>query len=182
MLGGPTNSPRFLSRLQVPLCDLNDDDARQPYHVVAERDEKRGMILVQETSKTATELATRATRELLKRADEGAHRVRAAALVVGSNVDPASIRQPHIRAHALEGRLYRDAVEAAVSGCGLVCLVFVEREALPKAAAAIGRPPKEIKAVMGATGKGAGRPWGSHEKMAAMAAWVALASPDHHEP
>ena len=32
------------------------------------------------------------------------HEVRSAGLVVGSEIDPAKITNPHIRAHALEGR------------------------------------------------------------------------------
>src|SRR5207249_1399959 len=80
-------------------------------------------------------------------------RVRAATLVVGSDVDPATLRHPHIRAHALEGRLYREAVEAAASRCGLACEVLVEGEALPSAAVAVGKRPVEIKAATDAWGK-----------------------------
>jgi hypothetical protein len=157
------------------LCAIGDPEARQPYHVVAEQDGKRGMMLVRQTAKAATDLATQATRKLIKQAEDVAHRVRAAGLVVGSDVDPASLRQPHIRAHALEGRLYREAVEAAVSACGLTCNVLVERDAIVQGANAIGKDPTEFKGTLNALGKVVGRPWGAQEKMAAVAAWVALA-------
>lgn len=174
MLGGPTASPQVLARLRVPLCDLEDADARQPFHVVAEQDEKRGMTLVRQTLKTATTLAAGATRQLMTRARVSGHQVRAATLVVGSDVDPASLRHPHIRAHALEGRLFREAVETGASRCGLSCSVLVERETLASAELAIGKPRTDIKAATDALGKVAGRPWGAQEKMAAIAAWVAL--------
>jgi len=175
LLGGPTASPRVLARVRVSLVDLDDEDARQPYHVVSEQDEKRGMRLVRQTRDTATAEATRAIRQLMEQADQAGHRVRAAALVVGSDVDPATLRHPHIRAHALEGRLYREAVEAAASRCGLACEVLVEGEALPSAAVAVGKRPVEIKAATDAWGKALGPPWGAQEKAAALAAWVALA-------
>src|SRR5207247_4802348 len=89
LLGGPTASPRVLARVRVSLVDLDDEDARQPYHVVSEQDEKRGMRLVRHTRDTATAEATRAIRQLMEQADQAGHRVRAATLVVGSDVDPA---------------------------------------------------------------------------------------------
>src|SRR5437899_2530669 len=89
------------------------------------------------------------------------------------STDHLSVRR--IRAHALEGRLYREAVEAAASRCGLACEVLVEGEALPSAAVAVGKRPVEIKAATDAWGKALGPPWGAQEKAAALAAWVALA-------
>jgi len=174
LLGGPMSSPHVLARLQVPLCDADDPDARQPYHVVTEQDETRGMKLVRQTMKAATDLATRATQQLMRKAEEERLRVRAAGLVVGSDVNPASLRSLHVRAHALEGRLYREAVEAALSVCGLTCNVLVEREAVVQAAARIRTDQTQLKATLNAMGKVAGRPWGAQEKMAAIAAWVAL--------
>ena len=115
MLGGAEASPRFLARLYIPLVDMDDPEARQPYHVEAEQDKERGMRLVRQTLKTATANAVRATRGLMDRARNSDYQVRAAVLVVGSDTNPASIRQPHVRAHALEGRLYREAVEEADS-------------------------------------------------------------------
>src|SRR5438132_14225857 len=94
MLGGPGASPRFLARLYIPLVDMDDDEARQPYHVVAEQDEERRMRLVRQSLKTATSNAARATRGLIDRARNSDFEVRAGVLVVGSDTNPASIRQP----------------------------------------------------------------------------------------
>lgn len=174
MLGGAEASPRFLARLYIPLVDMDDPEARQPYHVVAEQDKERGMRLVRQTLKTATANAVRATRGLMDRARNSDYQVRAAVLVVGSDTNPASIRQPHVRAHALEGRLYREAVEEAVSQCGLPSRVLIERDALGAPEKALGRPRTELKAAFSTFARVAGRPWRSQEKAAAVAAWVAL--------
>jgi len=39
---------------------------------------------------------------------------RTAALVVGSLIDPAKVGNPHIRAHALEGQLFRTVLAEAL--------------------------------------------------------------------
>jgi len=174
MLGGPAAAPRFLARLYIPLIDMNDDEARQPYHVVAEQDEERGMRLVRQTLETATANAARVIRSLMDLARSSNYKVRVAVLVVGSDTNPASIRQPHVRAHALEGRLYREAVEGAVSQSGLASRVLVERDALGTPETALGKPRTELKAAFATFAKEAGRPWRSQEKAAALAAWVAL--------
>src|SRR3989440_3880488 len=174
MLGGPGASPRFLARLYIPLVDMDDDEARQPYHVVAEQDEERGMRLVRKSLKTATANAIRATRGLMDGARNSDYQVRAAVLVVGSDTNPASIRQPHVRAHALEGRLYREALEGAVSQCGLASRILVERDILTAPEEAVGKPRTALEAAFTTFAKEAGRPWRSQEKAAALAAWVAL--------
>jgi len=174
MVGGSAESPRFLARMYIPLIDMNDDDARQPYHVVAEQDEERGMKLVRQTLKTATANAVRATRGLMDQARNSDYEVRGAVLVVGSDTNPASIRQPHVRAHALEGRLYREALEGAVSQCGLASRILVERDILTAPEEAVGKPRTELEAAFTTFAKEAGRPWRSQEKAAALAAWVAL--------
>jgi len=160
--------------MYIPLIDMNDDDARQPYHVVAEQDEERGMKLVRQTLKTATANAVRATRGLMDQARNSDYEVRGAVLVVGSDTNPASIRQPHVRAHALEGRLYREALEGAVSQCGLASRILVERDILTAPEEAVGKPRTELEAAFTTFAKEAGRPWRSQEKAAALAAWVAL--------
>jgi hypothetical protein len=174
VLAGPPASPRFLARLYIPLVDMDDDDARQPYHVVTEQDEERGMKRVRETLKIATANAVQATRGLIDRARSLEYEVRAAVLIVGSDTDPASIRQPHVRAHALEGRLYREAVEGAVSQLGLACRIVVERNVLETAGDALGKSLAQLRTATGAFGQAAGRPWRSQDKAAALAGWMAL--------
>jgi hypothetical protein len=174
MLGGPAVSPRFLARLYIPLIDMDDAEARQPYHVVTEQNKERGMMLVRQTLKTATANAARATRGLMDQARSSDCEIRAAVLVVGSDTNPASIRQPHVRAHALEGRLYREAVEGAASELGLASRVIVERDAFGIAEEALGKPCAQLRTAIDTFGKIAGRPWRSQEKAAALAAWVAL--------
>src|SRR5207302_8235184 len=49
-----------------------------------------------------------------------------AGLVVGSDCDPTTIANPHIRVHAAEGRLFRTVVEQALAHNGIPSSTFVE--------------------------------------------------------
>ena len=97
-----------------------------------------------------------------------------AALVVGSVIDPQKVGNPHIRAHANEGKLFRTVVENALRAHGIACDVIVEKALAEKAAAGLRRPASEIKRTLAALGKTVGGPWRAEEKAAATAAWLAL--------
>src|SRR5258707_11548879 len=60
-------------------------------------------------------------------------RIRRAALVVGSRIDPASIANPHIRAHAFEGRLFRSVLEKSLQTHRIRTDVLIERDAYREA-------------------------------------------------
>jgi hypothetical protein len=95
--------------------------------------------------------------------------------VVGSLIDPAAVANPHIRAHALEGRLFRTILEDALRSAKLACAMILERETYLKAAAALGRTEDQVKRTVSALGRSAGGPWRADEKLAAAAAWLRLA-------
>lgn len=68
---------------------------------------------------------------LLKSYREKAFRIMRAALVMGSQIDPAEIANPYIRAHALEGRLFRSAVAETLQDHEIRTEVLLERDAYP---------------------------------------------------
>jgi len=95
--------------------------------------------------------------------------------VVGSVIDPQKVGNPHIRAHANEGRLFRTVVENALRSHGIACDVIVEKQLAARAAAGLRVPDGAIKQTVAAFGKTVGGPWRADEKAAATAAWLALA-------
>lgn len=96
-------------------------------------------------------------------------------LVVGSVIDPLKLDNLHIRAHALEGRLYRQVLETGVKACRVPSCTLVERDAYKKAAVQLGRSPAQLKRTVSELGVAVGRPWAAEEKLATLAAWVVLA-------
>jgi hypothetical protein len=165
---------QVLDRKVVELSDRAMPDTRQPYHAkmsTLETDAAK----IDRRRKAIVEAANRSVSAFLKDCRDNGHRVAAAGLVVGSDIDPAKVANPHIRAHALEGRLFRTVLEDALRSQGLGCLVIVEKHAYATGAEFLRRSQDDLRRVVGQLGRSLGGPWRADEKTAALAAWVALA-------
>jgi hypothetical protein len=173
LVARPVRRPRVLDRRKIDLCDPAVPESRQPYHAgmgMLETDEKK----VKRRREIVLRCAHESVTELLSEYRNGSHRLGAGGLVVGSEIDPATVGNPHIRAHALEGQLFRTALQEALEGCGLRCIVIVERNAYRRAAEILRQPEDELKRVVAEFGRSLGRPWRADEKMACLVAWLAL--------
>ncbi len=112
--------------------------------------------------------------DLLQRYIDNDYKIRLAGLVVGSVIDPGSIANPHIRAHALEGRLFRMTLVTALQLRGIHCAIFTEHDAYARAAKALDKSPAQIKRVLSDLGDATNGPWRAEQKLAALAAWMSL--------
>lgn len=177
LLSGPASAPQLLDRGIVELSDPAVPASRQPYHAgfgVAQRNlaKLRGLRALIARS------ARRSVTDLVRRHRAAGHGLRGVGVVIGSDIDPDRITNPHIRAHASEGRLFRTVLEQAVLRCGLRCTTLVERLLGDHASRVLGRPEADLKQALAELGRrlpGGGR-WRAEEKAAALAAWVVLAS------
>jgi hypothetical protein len=100
-----------------------------------------------------------------------------AALVVGSQIDPAKIANPHIRAHALEGRLFRSTVAETLQDHEIRTEILLERDAYPTVAARLKQSSDDVKRAIQDFGRSApakGGPWRAEQKLAALAALFVL--------
>jgi hypothetical protein len=76
-----------------------------------------------------------------------------------------------------EGLAVREALRSACRGRGLP-IVEMDEKLLPETAAAVlGLSPGAVDARLKALGAAAGKPWRKEQKLACLAAWVALAAP-----
>jgi hypothetical protein len=173
LLTGSRQAPRVLDRRTIEFCDPAIPESRQPYHAAM------GKLQTDETKigrlqDVITRTACRSVTELIEGYRRAGHRIRAAGLVVGSEIDPATVANPHIRAHALEGRLFRTVLEEALRSLGLSCSVIIERNAYAHAAEILGRPEDDLKQAVAKLGGPLGGPWRADEKTVSLAAWLAL--------
>ena len=175
MLAGSPRAPRVVDRRTIVLSDASVPTSRQPYHAVmgartgeASKVERRLRGIVQRV--------TRRSLTALLREYRRTRRIRGVALVVGSTIDPATIGNDHIRAHALEGQLFRTALEGAARADRLPCTTHVERALYDTAAARLKRPATAIKGVVAELGRAVDGPWRADEKAATVAAWLMLRS------
>jgi len=174
VLLGLSDSPQILDRRVVELSDPSVPESRQPYHAGFGTLEEDASEIRWRTG-VVRRAAGRSVTALLQAYRSLGCTPRSAALVVGSLIDPALVANPHIRAHALEGRLFRTVLEEALQSAKLACAVVIEKGAYAKAAAALGRTEDEVKRIVSALGRAAGGPWRADEKLAAAAAWMRLA-------
>ena len=143
---------------------------RFPYHPTIELPERQGAAL---SDKAVKEVRRTAASEMGKLLQEHAG-IKRAAMVVGSVIDPDSLGNPHVRVHALEGKLFRDVVAAALAEQGIDCGVLVERDAYTKVATAASTQEQRLRTQIAALGQGRIKPWRSEEKLATLAAWWQL--------
>lgn len=167
-------APEVLERRRVELWDPAAPESKAPYHAALELTGKAAERVVERASKAAKKVTARVVRELADEIEARGDRLCGVALVVGSDPDLARIGNAHIRAHAAEGVLYREALEAGAKGCGVPSLVIVERDLYASASAALGQSEGALKSAALELGRSVGRPWRGEEKSAALAAWVAL--------
>jgi hypothetical protein len=171
-LEGPASAPSAVSRSVIAMSDPDVPETRQPYHDGSYKTEEDSREIARRV-KIVERCANQSVAALLKDT-----RVARAGLIVGSVIDPQKVGNPHIRAHAHEGRLFRTVLEEALRSRGVDCHVIVEKQLAAKTAAGLHRPPGEIRRTLDRFGKALGSPWRADEKAAATAAWLSLQQPE----
>lgn len=174
MLAGPSTAPRLIQCRAVLLSDPKIPQSKQPYHAALELPASEAMIVTRKLRKVVADAARKSVRELLKEASGLEYEIRAAGLVVGSLVDPATLHNEHIRAHGLEGQLFRTALEDALRKHEISCNVLLEKTAYTTASQALRKSPAEAKRTIASLGESHEGSWRAEEKLAALAAWIAL--------
>jgi len=172
LLVGRPDSPQLLGRRVIELCDPAVPGSKQPYHArmgTLQTDDAKIARLRQVIVKAARNSVDAWLNELHKDRE-----IRRAGLVVGSDNDPSKIANPHIRAHALEGRLFRTVLQEALESQGVSCPIFVERKIYEQAAEILKRSEKDLKQSLTQMGRLSGGPWRGDDKLAALAAWLQM--------
>jgi len=175
LVAGPARSPTVLDRRRVELSDPARPRTRQPYHA-GFGTAQTSQAVIARLARVIERCAARSLAVLVREYGRRGVRPRAAGLVVGSLIDPNRIANPHIRAHALEGALFRRVAVEGLAGLRIGSTVVVEREVYGAAARASRITERQLKGrVAELAGQVSGR-WRSEEKTAAAVACLALAS------
>jgi len=172
VLSAPVDAPSIVARRVVELCDPDVAETRQPYHhgLYTHEDDtpaiERRLAIVERCARLSVAALL---------SGDGLAACCGAALVVGSIIDPATVGNPHIRAHASEGRLFRTVLQSALQSHGVPCAVIVEKQLGPAAASGLKRASADIARTVSRFGREIGGPWRADEKAEATAAWLTLA-------
>jgi hypothetical protein len=174
LLAGPVRSPRLCDIRVIDLCDPKIPATRQPYHAAMGKLETNAARL-RSRLQIVRRVAKQSIATLLGDYRRNGYRIRRAGLGVGSQIDPALIANPHIRAHALEGQLFRTELADALRAHQIQSVVLIEREALAKTATLLKKSPAELQSVVNKMRRTTSGPWRAEQKLATIAAWFALA-------
>jgi hypothetical protein len=176
LLTKPADAPQLADVTRVELCDPQILETRQPYHASMGKLETDSRI-VNRRERVVRRIAQQSLGALVTGYRQKGYRIRRAALVVGSQIDPAIIANPHIRAHAFEGRLFRLAIEETLEAHEIRTDVLLERDAYARVAARLKQSSEDVKRAIQDLGRlrppnnGA---WRAEQKLAAVAALFVL--------
>ena len=173
LLTGSARSPQLCDVRRIDLSDPRLPETRQPYHAAMGKLETDTTKINRRVS-VVRSIAQQSVATLLASYRQKGYAIRRAALVVGSQVDPDSIANDHIRAHAFEGRLFRSVLEGALQTCGIRTEILIERNAYAQGATKLKESNDNVRCVIQDFGRAAQGPWRAEQKLAALAAWLAL--------
>ena len=175
LIEGPPATPKLVDVRRVQLSDPSVPKSAQPHHVALRTPGAEGRTSTAMLVKSVHDYGQASVIALLEEYAAAGRRPACAAIVVGSQIDPATIKNDHIRAHAEEGQLFRTVVASAVASTGMSQRISVEKRLYVEATTALGQSEAAIRRVLVGLGRGVEGGWRSDEKSAALAAWMALA-------
>jgi hypothetical protein len=173
LLTGSIASPALRDNRIIDLSDPRVPETRQPYHAAIGKLETN-IEKINRRVQAIRRITEQATRNLLADYLRKGHPIGRAVLVVGSQIDPVSVANPHIRAHAFEGQLFRSALEQALQARGISTAILLERDAYATAAAQLKKSTHEVRETVQNFRRFAEGPWRGEQKLAALAAWIVL--------
>lgn len=173
LLTDSAHLPQLCDVQRIDLSDPRLPETRQPYHAAMGRLETDTRKINQRVD-VVRRIAEKSIAKLLAGYRQQNFAIKRAALVVGSQIDPHSVTNPHIRAHALEGQLFRSVLQESLHAHRILSDVLIERDAYARAAVQLKQSNENVRRVIQKFGRDTKAPWRAEQKLAAVAAWVAL--------
>lgn len=171
------NRPQVLLRQRPKLVEEFTYEFRQPYHTAEKMPADRASEFVAGVELAAIRLAEEAIRAIQVELGKQGYEVTCFGLPSASakplpNLD--KILRSHALVHTADGALFRRALMNAGERCQIVEVTFQERELMAVACKTLKIDKDDLMCTLVGLGKLIGSPWSQDEKLAAMAAWLAL--------
>jgi hypothetical protein len=174
VLGGSSDSPRVLTKLEIRLTDPKIPATAQPYHEVMDLPWEESQKAVRKSAGAIEAIARKALAHLIKELNGQGLKVSGVGIVGAKDRDLARIGNYHIRAHAAEGVLFRRVLDLAADANGLRRRTFPDRELDELVKSELGARSDVLKRRLNELGRTLPSPWRADEKQAATAAWLVL--------
>ena len=167
-------------RHRIELADPAGALSRAVYQRSRGLEPAKAAARVAAAERIAAERAAAALESAVREAGDADLRVRRCGVVVGNlsaAVPLASILASHALAHAAEGRLYQEALLDGAEASGLDPIAVARASMWDEACWTLGVSAEELKRRLGDLRREVGAPWTEDQKLAALAALLALAAP-----
>jgi hypothetical protein len=178
VVAGGVAQPEVVFRGRAELGDPAGRVKRNVYHAARALELAAAAGLVDAAERIAAEQAAAALERTVRdAADEGAV-VRSCAVVVGTFPRGARLEKiiaSHALVHAAEGRLYQDALLQSAESRGLDTIAIPKRSIWEQGESALGVAQDDLRHWIDQLRREVGPPWAQDQKLAALAAWIALA-------
>lgn len=178
VVAGGDPRPEVVLRGRAELGDPAGRVRRNVYHAARALEPAAAAALVEAGERIAArQAATALERTLREASDEGAI-VRSCAVVVGAFPGGArldSVLASHALVHAAEGRLYQGALLHSAEERGLDTVAVPKRSIWEQGETVLGVARDELRHRIDQLRREIGPPWAEDQKLAALAAWIALA-------
>jgi len=173
LVGGTRAAPVVLDTRRLALADPATPASTQPHHAKTGTPQTDARVLRRLIALVERCARTNAAAVLEEYRTAG-HVPRLAMVVGTSDTDPATITNPHIRIHALEGRLFRRVAVAAFDHAGVRTKEVLERELVRRAPDGLSRSWAGVTEQLTRLRPAGAGPWRQEQKLAALAAWLEL--------
>ena len=178
-VAGTPRSPEILLRRRVELADPDFEGSKQPYHAAEGKNLPAAEKIIGRCTGDARRLAGEALDEALADLKTEKRPAVACGLLLASGRPLPGLEvilASHALIHTADGELFRDALAAAADERRLPVTRIREKEISARAAESLGIPEEDLAQCLKSAGRLIGSPWTQDQKLAALAAWVALAA------
>lgn len=171
------NAPAVLDRRRLQLCDSAIEGSKQPFHTAEPMAFAKAESFIARCEAATDMLAGAGIQALLRIATAKNLKLNSCGILSASGRKLPSLKEilaSHALIHAAEGEFYRDGIARACELAGLKVVRTRERDLLRQAADQTGLTEAALGAQVSGWGKQLGSPWTADQKLAALAAWIAL--------
>jgi hypothetical protein len=170
----------LLFRGRVELDDPSGRVSRNAYQRARGLEVAVAAPLVEAAERIATERAAVALERTVRQLAADGTVVRSCAVVAGAfkSARLESTLASHALAHAAEGRLYQRALLRGAEAQGLEPIAIPKQSIWEQGESVLGIATEELRSCIDGLRREVGAPWAEDQKLAALAAWIALAGHD----
>jgi hypothetical protein len=177
-LTGQHGAEEVIERRKVVIIDPKAPGVAQPYHYVEERELRAAEMHLAKCAAESRRLALESLRQISAQLHERGFSLVGSAILLSSArplPDLEEILGSHALIHTAEGEFFRQAFRYSFERLGIPVAGIRERELDDYAQKAFGKAAAEVRKRIDGIGRSLGPPWTQDQKMAALAAAIALA-------